>query len=138
MSTDTSNRPPFNYVTRHGFHFKFNAYFCSIFTKENSSNLVHLRNIVQASWCTSSISDVVISEDAVFEFLRRIDPSKACSPDDIPGCLLKEGAPWLAELLSQLYNCSQESYQETGEEPTLPRYLRRVTSILPLIIAQLA
>ena len=34
--------------------------------------------------------------------------------------------------------CSQESYQETGEEPTLPQYLRRATSILPLIIAQLA
>jgi len=96
----------------------FNTYFCSIFTKENFSNLAHLRNLVQASWSTSSISDVVISEDAVFEVLRRIDPSKTCGPDDIPGLLLKKGAPWLAEPLSQLYNLSLQS-------GVLPRDCRR-------------
>ena len=77
----------------------FNAYFCSIFTRENFSNLAHLRNLVQASWSTSSIDDVVISEDTIFEVLCKIEPSKACGPDDIPGRLLKEGAPWLAEPL---------------------------------------
>ena len=41
-------------------------YFCSIFTREKFSNLAHLRNLVQASWSTSSIDDVVISEDAIF------------------------------------------------------------------------
>ena len=44
----------------------FNAYFCSTFTRVNFSNLTLLRNLMQASWSTSSIDDVVISEDAVF------------------------------------------------------------------------
>ena len=96
----------------------FNGYFCSIFTRENSSNLTQLRNLVQASWSTSSIDEVVISEDAVFEVLCKIDPSKACGPDDIPGRLLKEGAPWLAEPLTQLYNLSLQS-------GVLPRDWRR-------------
>ena len=96
----------------------FNAYFCSIFTRENSSNLAHLRNLVQASWSASSISDVVISEDAVFEVLCKIDPNKACGPDDIPGRLLKVGAPWLAEPLTQLFNLSLQS-------GALPRDWRR-------------
>ncbi len=31
-----------------------------------------------------------------------IDPIKACGPDEIPGRLLKEGAPWLASPLTKL------------------------------------
>ena len=100
-----------------------NAYFCSIFTREKFSNLAHLRNLVHASWSTSSIDDVVISEDAVFEVLCKIDPSKACGPDDIPGHLLKEGAPWLAEPLTQLYNLSLQS-------GVLPRDWRRANVTL--------
>ena len=87
----------------------FNAYFCSIFTKENLSNLPHLRSLLQASWSTASISDVVIDEDSVLEALGGIDPSKACGPDEIPGRLLKEGAPWLAEPLTRLFNMSLQS-----------------------------
>ena len=49
----------------------------------------------------------------------KIDPSKAFGPDDIPGRLLKEGAPWrLAEPLTQLYNLSLQS-------GVLPRDWRR-------------
>ena len=51
----------------------------------------------------------MISEDAVFEVLCKIDPSKACGPDDIPGRLFKEGAPWLAVPLTQLYNLSLQT-----------------------------
>ena len=40
----------------------FNAYICSIFTKENFSNLAHLRNLVQASWSTSYVDGVVHDE----------------------------------------------------------------------------
>ena len=76
---------------------------------------------MQASWSTSSIDELVISEDAVFEVLCKIDPSKACGPDDIPGCLLKEGAPWLAEPLTQLYNLSLQS-------GVLPRDWRRANN----------
>ncbi len=87
----------------------FNSYFCSIFTKENLSNLTSRRNLLQASWSTASISDVIIDEDSVSEVLGRIDPSKACGPDEIPGRLLKEGAPWLVEPLTKLFNMSLQS-----------------------------
>ena len=78
---------------------------------------------MQASWSTSSIDKVVISEDAVFEVLCKIDPSKACGPDDIPGRLLKEGAPWLAEPPTQLFNLSLQS-------GVLPRDRRRANITL--------
>ena len=43
------------------------------------------------------IADVVFDVDEVYKVLCKIDPSKACGPDEIPGQLLREGAPWLAE-----------------------------------------
>ena len=38
--------------------------------------------------------------------MRKIDTMKACGPDQIPGHLLKERAPWIAEPLSMLFNLS--------------------------------
>jgi len=61
----------------------------------------------------------MMSEDAAFE----IDCCKACGPDDIPGRLLKEEAPWLAEPLIQLYNLSLQS-------GVLPRDWRRANVTL--------
>lgn len=92
----------------------FNSYFCSIFTKEN------LRSLLQASWSTASISDVVIDEDSVFEALGRIDPSKACGPDEIPGRLLKEVHHGLLNHSPDYSTCpcSQGVYHQIGEEPT--------------------
>ena len=47
--------------------------------------------------------------DEVYKVLCRIDSSKACGPDEIPGRLLREGAPWLAEPISKLYSMSLQS-----------------------------
>ena len=63
----------------------FNHYFCSIFAKENILNLTHLRSLLQATWSSQSISDVVLDENEVYEALCLIDPSKACGSDEIPG-----------------------------------------------------
>ena len=35
-----------------------------------------------------------------------INPAKSCGPDDIPGKLLVEGAPWIAEPLTKRFNRS--------------------------------
>ena len=55
---------------------------------------------------TSHIDEVVITEEGVYELLCKIDTSKACGPDEIPGQLLNKGAPLIAEPLSILFNNS--------------------------------
>ena len=96
----------------------FNQYFCSVFAKENISNLLRLRSLLWATWSTSSIPDVVFDVDEVYKALCRINPCKACGPDEIPGQLLREEAPWLAELITKLYAMSLQSV-------SLPRDWRR-------------
>ena len=86
-----------------------NQYFCSVFAKENISNLLRLRSLLWPIWSTPSIADVVFDVDEVYKVLCRIDSSKACGPDEIPGRLLREGAPWLAEPISKLYSMSLQS-----------------------------
>ena len=38
-----------------------------------------------------------------------MDPSKSSGPDNIPERLFKEGAPWIAEPLTKLFNLSMSS-----------------------------
>ena len=47
-----------------------------------------------------------IDVDEVYRVLCRIDPSKACGPDEMPGWLLREGAPWLAKPITKLFSMS--------------------------------
>ena len=47
--------------------------------------------------------------DEVYKVLCKIDLSKACGPDGIPGWLLREGAPWPAEPITKLYSMSLQS-----------------------------
>ena len=84
----------------------FNDYFSSVFTCEDHHGLERLRSEQSMLMSTSHIDEVVITEEDVYEFLCKIDTSKACGPDEIPGQLLKEGAPLIAEPLSILFNNS--------------------------------
>ena len=52
------------------------------------------------------MSDLVISDDDVYRLLSKIDTSKACGPDEVPGRLLKKGAQWIAGPLSKLFSLS--------------------------------
>ena len=96
----------------------FNHYFRSVFAKENISNLPRLRSLLWATWSTPSIADIEFDVDEVHKVLCRIDPSKACGPDEILGRLLREGAPWLAEPITKLFSMSLQS-------GSLPRDWRR-------------
>lgn len=78
-----------------------NKYFSSVFTDENISNLQELR-------CSSTshpllLDSINVSESAVFELLKDLDPSKACGPDLIPARLLKEGAEEIIHSLSRIF-----------------------------------
>ena len=46
------------------------------------------------------------NQDYVYDLLCKIDLSKSCRLDEIPGRLLKEGTPWLHEPLLQLFTLS--------------------------------
>ena len=63
----------------------FNHYFCSVFAKEHISNLPHLRRLLWVTLSTPSIADGAFDVDEVYKVLCRIDSSKACGPDEIPG-----------------------------------------------------
>ena len=68
--------------------------------------MLELSEDLSKSRSQSEILDVLISEEDVYESLCKIDTSKACGPDEVPGHLLREGAPWLAGPLTKLFQLS--------------------------------
>ena len=50
--------------------------------------------------------EINVTRDEICNLLCKIDPSKSSGPDDVPGWLLKEGAEWLAELLTIPFSLS--------------------------------
>ena len=52
------------------------------------------------------MADISISRDDVFDLLCKLDVTKSCGPDEVPARLLREGAPWLADPITRLYNLS--------------------------------
>lgn len=52
------------------------------------------------------MADITISRDDVYDLLSKLDVSKSCGPDEVPARLLREGACWLADPLTRLYNLS--------------------------------
>lgn len=53
--------------------------------------------------------DIAFTKDEVFKVLCSIDPDKSCGLDNVPGRLLKEAAPWIAEPLARLSGQSHKS-----------------------------
>ena len=84
----------------------FSEYFSTFFVQENMSNMSELSEDLSKSRSQSEILDVLISEEDVYESLCKIDTSKACGPDEVPGRLLREGAPWLVGPLTKLFQLS--------------------------------
>ena len=78
-----------------------NIFFSSVFSKEITSNIDSLHLKLLPSKSSAEITNVVFTSDDVYELLCVIDPSKSSGPDNIPGRLFKEGAPWIAEPLKK-------------------------------------
>ena len=64
-----------------------------MFTREDTSCVGRLEEELATSRSEVRIEEVVLTENEVYEELRRIDPTKASGPDEIPGRLLKGGVP---------------------------------------------
>ena len=64
----------------------FNQYFCSVFTKEHTSDLHQLKSEVSP---TSIIDSVTITADDVLSELCSLDITKSCCPDCITPRMLK-------------------------------------------------
>ena len=70
----------------------FNQYFCSVFTKENISNLDLL---IPESPHPTIIDSIQIMPDEVHTELCRLNISKACDPDNITPFLLKAAVDFI-------------------------------------------
>ena len=70
------------------------------------ASLAKLREELTGTRSPVEVVDVPISEEDVCTLLYKIDSSMSCGPDDLPGHLLKEGAPWEAKPLTKLYSMS--------------------------------
>ena len=81
----------------------FNQYFCSVFTKENTSNLHQLKPHISSA---AIFNSVTITPDIVFSELCSLDVTKACGPDCITPRMLKLTADHVSSSLSNLMNRS--------------------------------
>jgi len=81
----------------------FNDYFCSVFTKENISNLDSL--IPKPSHSTI-IDSIHVTPDEVHAELCQMNVNKACGPDNLTPYLLKNAADFIAVPLCHLFNKS--------------------------------
>ena len=81
----------------------FNHYFTSVFTKENTTQLNSLRNTTTSTRHPTSIEVVKFDEDEVYKALCRINPSKSCGPDNIPGRILTKAALEIHEPLTKMF-----------------------------------
>ena len=73
------------------------------------------------------------SQQEVYQCLCKIDPSKSCRPDEIPVRVFKEGAVWLADTLTRLFNPSIKIWHASKgldiiqHHPTVQKGLKTLT-----------
>ena len=81
-----------------------NEYFSSVFTREDISSLPEVEKDLKFK--DYSLTDILITKEAVEIKLRKLDASKAKGPDQIPPKILKELSSVIAEPLTSLFNQS--------------------------------
>ena len=82
-----------------------NRYFCSVFTKENLSNIPEAEQIFQGN-SEDKLSNIVITEQMVLEKLNNLNVNKSLGPDEISGKLLFEIRHELVGPLTKIFNYS--------------------------------
>ena len=73
----------------------FNAYFSTVFTVDDGSDVSVLRRSL--SFHPSIIQSIEFNVEEVYNELRTLNCGKACGPDLLPSCLLK--LSWVLSLL---------------------------------------
>ena len=89
----------------------FNAYFSSVFTVDDGSDVPMLKETL--TFNSSIIDSIRFTIEDVYDELINLKCDKACGPDLLPSRLLKLGAEFIAPSLAQLF---QESLS-TGKLP---------------------
>ena len=84
----------------------FSNHFSSIFTHEDTSDITSLQSALPPNNISSSLSTISIHPSDVYQVLIHLDISKACGPDLLSPCLLKEAAPVISPSLAGLFNKS--------------------------------
>lgn len=79
-----------------------NNFFCSVFTKEDTSSMPSTEGMD----ITNNLSNFEITAEEVHKKLRKLNPNKACGPDNIPPSILKHCANELSNPLATLMNRS--------------------------------
>ena len=82
------------------------SYFQSVYTADETHSLELAAYRLRSERNSESLDVITFTPRDVHDELRRIDVTKSSGPDQLPGRLLKEGAEWIAEPLSQLFNKS--------------------------------
>ncbi|KAL0180344.1 hypothetical protein M9458_025786, partial [Cirrhinus mrigala] len=67
---------------------------------------------------------IVFQHDSVRKTLSRVNPRKAAGPDNIPGCVLRDCAAQLTDVLTDIFNTSLS-------QAVIPTCLKS-TSIIPV------
>ena len=80
----------------------FNAYFGSVFTHEDSTNVPEFRDRTQNVF----ISDIEITEEIVLEKLLNLNPTKSMGPDGLHPHFLKKLATEISYPLTIIFNSS--------------------------------
>ena len=65
-------------------------FFASVFVRKDLSSIGSLKEKLHKARSQAEVKDITITVDNVYDLLCKIDISKACGPDDIPGQLLKK------------------------------------------------
>ena len=82
----------------------FNAYFSSVFTVDDGSDISKLRK--DLSFQSSIIQSVEFDVEEVCNELQNLNCSKACGPDLLPARLLRMSAEFIAPSLAQIFQVS--------------------------------
>lgn len=82
----------------------------------------------------------VVSPEWILSYLKKVSPSKSSGCPDISMRLYLDAFPVLAEQLAFLYNLTLKTpvFRRYGREGLIPRFLRRVISLLWIIYGRLA
>ena len=85
----------------------FNAYFSSVFTVDDGSDISKLRK--DLSFQPSIIQSIEFDVEEVCNELQNLNCNKACGPDLLPARLLKMSAEFIAPSLAQIFQLSLSS-----------------------------
>ena len=80
----------------------FCKFFTSTFIHENGATLPAIEEELADSRSLDELAEVNVTREEG-NLLRKLDPSKSCGPNEVPGRLLKGGAVWLADPLSNCF-----------------------------------